>query len=40
MSCIVHSFLIQAPATCYSTTAQNHLVHNWDGAKEKKIYES
>lgn len=40
MSCIVHSFLAQAPPAYYSTTTQRHLVHDCDGAKEKEMNES
>lgn len=40
MSCIVHSFLAQAPSAYYSTTTQRHLVHDCDGAKEKEMNES
>lgn len=40
MSCIVRSSLTQVPSACYSTTAQNHLVHDWDGAKEKEMCEN
>lgn len=40
MSYIVHSFLIQAPSTCYSTITHSHLVNDWDGAKEKEMYRS
>lgn len=35
MSCIVHSFLAQAPSAYYSTTTQRHY-----GAKEKEMNES
>lgn len=40
MSHIVHSLLTQAPSTCYSTTTEKHWVHDWDGTKEKEMYES
>lgn len=38
MSYIVHSFLIQAPSTCYSAITHSHLVNGWDDAKEKEMY--
>lgn len=38
MSYIVHSFLIQAPSTCYSTITHSHLVNDWDDAKAKEMY--